>query len=200
MKDKRELRQDELVIFNDALYYMKMAELKKACMLLTLPDKGKKMDLIERIMAFITTGKIIESAIIPQQSRAKNYPHQPLQANSLMLYGGYKNDAQARAFFKHLIGEHFHFTAFGIDWLNERWLQGNPPTYQEFANYWVEETALRKQIGSKAKDEWKFINFMQEMNREQSDLSQRELMERWKLLQAEKARFVFMMIELMRFA
>ncbi|XVN42631.1 MAG: hypothetical protein RCG15_08655 [Candidatus Rickettsia vulgarisii] len=57
-----------------------------------------------------------------------------LHPNTLMLKGSYKNDLRNRQFFKQLIGEHFHFTAIAIDWLNDRWMQGlpPPPTYQEF--------------------------------------------------------------------
>ncbi len=185
-------------LLNDALYYLKMEELKKACDMLPLPDKGKKIDLINRIIMFVQTGKIIECSIIPNQSRASSYPTQPLSADALMLYGAYKNDAKTRAFFKNLIGYHFHFTAFGIDWLTDRWLKGEPPTYQEFANYWIEETERRKQTKSRPKEEWKYINFLQEMNKKNSLLSKSELMQQWKKIQAQKTYEVFKILESIR--
>ena len=111
------LSEKEQAVLYDDLHYMKMAELKKACVMLCLPDKGKKTELINRIMEFIKTGEVITLPKIPVKSRAKNNPIQPLEASSLMLHGEYKNDLKTRVFFKHLIGLHFHFTAFGIDWL-----------------------------------------------------------------------------------
>lgn len=189
------LTKEKLLILQDALYYMKMKELKKVCVMLSLPHDGKKIDLINRIMTFVQTGEIVEYPTIPKQSRSSNYPAQALSSEALMLYGSYKNDATTREFFKKIIGSHFHFTAFGIDWLNDRWLKGNPPTYQEFANYWLKETKRREQTKSKAKDEWKYINFLQQMNKENPALSKKDLMTRWKKLQADKASIVFEILE-----
>lgn len=195
MNDQKFLTKEKQFILHDALYYMKIGELKKACVMLSLPCTGKKIDLIARIMTFIQSGKIIEYPTIPKQSRSNNYPIQDIKADTLMLYGGYKNDAKTRAFFKKMIGPHFHFTAFGIDWLNDRWLQGNPPTYQEFADYWVTEVEQRKQIKSKPKDEWKYINFLQQMSKEHPELLKKDLMLRWKKLQADKAHIAFEILE-----
>ena len=78
-----------------------------------------------------------------------------------MLKGNYKNDLKTRLFFKKIIGEHFHFTAFGIDWLNERWMLGNPPTYQEFADMWEDEYRKRQKTPASAKEEWAYIRFVQ---------------------------------------
>ncbi len=147
----------------------------------------KKTELINRIMTFIETGKITTSPTIPAVSLAKNYPIQPLAPASLMLYGEYKNDLKTRAFFKSLLGNQFHFTAYGIDWLNERWLQGKPPTYQEFADYWTAETKERKQVKAALKDEWMFIRFMQSVEKINPNTSKEDLLYGWKALQAQKA-------------
>lgn len=198
MNDQKFLTKEKQLVLNDALYYMKMDELKKACVILSLPNHGKKIDLITRIITFVQSGKIITSPTIPKESRSTSHPAQPLTMSSLMLYGSYKNDARTRTFFKKLIGPQFHFTAFGIDWLNDCWLRGEPPTYQEFANYWIKETKHREQIKPRPKDEWKYINFLQQMNKENPLLSKKELMDRWKKLQADKASLVFEILELLR--
>jgi hypothetical protein len=180
------LDKHDLETLSEALYFMKIAELKKACLFLSLSEEGNKNEMIERIIIFITTGRIEKPQPMPSQSLAKNYPLQSLSSNSLMLYGGYKNDLQTRVFFKHLIGLQFHFTAYGIDWLNDRWLKGNPPTYQEFANYWIEETNRRKKIKTDPKKEWAFIRFMQHMNEVMPDASREQLMQEWKKIQVQK--------------
>jgi hypothetical protein len=105
-----------------------------------------------------------------------------------MLKGSYKNDVRTRAFFKLLIGPHFHFTAFGIDWLNERWQAGNPPTYQEFANYWVSEVEKRKDKRPEPKKEWAYINFLQQAQRLMFHASKEELLAAWKKMRQEKVR------------
>lgn len=94
-----------------------------------------------------------------------------------------------------MIGQQFHFTAYGIDWLNDRWYAGEPPTYQEFADCWVTETAKRKQNKPEPKDEWQYINFMQQMAYEQPHLQKDELMAAWKKLQADKSHTAFELIK-----
>jgi len=175
--------------FSDALHYMKMTELRASCFKLSLPATGKKAEIITRIISFVTTGNITANKTMPASSLAKNYQPQPLRKESLMLYGSYKNDAITRALFKHIIGLHFHFTAFGIDWLNERWFAGKPPTYQEFADYWVKETARRKTTPSKPKQEWAYLSFLQRATQQKADMPKQELMVAWKKLRAQKAAF-----------
>ncbi len=174
--------QDQQILY-DALHYMKVSELKSCCQSLRLPDVGKKGELIQRIMNFIKTGTIKEQQQIPPSSHAKHHLPQPISKHALMLYVSYKNDTETRIFFKSLIGPHFHFTAFGIDWLNERWQQGNPPTYQEFADFWITETERRKHTKAEPKKEWAYINFLQQNN----ELSASEAILAWKKLRAQKA-------------
>ena len=189
------LSEKEQSKLKDALHYMKMLELRKACLILSLPEKGKKALLIERILTFIKNGTVMPVPQVPAVSLAKNHSLQPLAPQSLMLYGGYKNDLKTRNFFKKLIGEHFHFTAYGIDWLNERWLEGNPPTYQEFADFWSRETAQRKKENKKPKDEWMFIRFMQKMEKDEPMASKEDLLHAWKQIQEQKRHEGFQLLE-----
>ena len=78
--------------------------------------------------------------------------------------------------------------------LNERWLQGNPPTYQEFADYWITETEQRKKEKPKPKDEWMFIRFMQKMKKLEPNARKGDLVYAWKTLQAQKAKEAYSVI------
>lgn len=181
------LNKHDLAILLQTLYFLKVSDLQKTCHCFFLSESGKKGELIERIIIFITTGQIKTPQVIPSQSLQKNYPSQPLSPNSLILYGGYKNDFATREFFKKLIGSQFHFTAFGVDWLNDRWLKGNPPTYQEFADYWLKETKRRKKIKAEPKKEWAYISFLQQMNEVIPQASRAQLMQEWKKMQLQKS-------------
>lgn len=181
------LTPTEITTLNAALLFMKMPELKAACAHLSLPATGNKAELILRITTFVQTREVTQSPTIPAASRAKNYPAQPLYPNSLMLYGSYKNDLATRTFFKQLIGQHFHFTAYGIDWLTQRWHAGNPPTYQEFADYWNTETAKRKLEKAQPKREWALINFVQKTLANNPGISHQVIMQLWKDEQRKQA-------------
>ncbi len=142
-----------------SLNFFYVSELKNLCETLSLSSKGKKRDLIHRIITFVKTGKKLVSLKFPKASCARRGEVHEISENNLMLKGDYKNDLKTRLFFKKLIGEHFHFTAFGIDWLNDRWMDGNPPTYQEFILMWKDEYERRKANPAAPKDEWAYIIF-----------------------------------------
>lgn len=184
----------------EALYFLKMGELKHLCEKLDLPYTAKKGEVIEGIKHFITTGKILETPPIPAVSKASAYAKAsadkkkgtsyPLKPETLMLIGAYKNDAQTRAFFKKLIGNHFHFTAFGIDWLNARWKAGKPPTYQEFATMWQREVDTRKDKKPQPKQEWALITFVQKYMERHPNASKTEVTNAWHKKRAEMVNLV----------
>jgi len=175
---KKLSKQEQSDLF-EALYFMKMAELKKVCEQLGLPVTGVKGERIDRIKHFIMTGKILEEQKMPEISKAKSGKEYPLKPDALVLFGAYKNDAQTRAFFKKLIGNHFHFTAFGIDWLKMRWMQGKPPTYQEFAAMWQAEVDRRKIKKPDPKKEWALITFVQKYMQENPHASKEKVLKEW---------------------
>jgi hypothetical protein len=172
--------ESDLNTLKVALNFLHVDELKKLCIQFHLSDKNKKAALIVTLVHFIKTGEILSKPTIPSISRAKYGQIYSLQPNTFMLYGAYKNDLKARLFFKQLIGDYFHFTAYGIDWLNERWMSGNPPTYQEFADMWQLEYLRRKNMGSNPKEEWAFINFTQQLIRDYPHASHPFIIDAWK--------------------
>lgn len=144
-----------------SLMFLHVGELKDVAVQLSLSDKGNKMAIVMRILHFLQTGQKLTLSKFPEKSCAKRGNSYSLDKNELMLKGSYRNDLKTRLFFKQLIGSHFHFTVFGIDWLNERWMEGNPPTYNEFAIMWQEEYQKRKNLPAAPKEEWAYINFVQ---------------------------------------
>jgi hypothetical protein len=61
-----------------------------------------------------------------------------------------------------------------------------PPTYKEFAHYWIEETARRKKVKKTPKKEWAFITFLQEVSSSHPFLTKKELLQAWKKIRLEK--------------
>lgn len=162
-----------------SLVFLKVNELKYVCEKLQLSLKGKKGELIERIVVFVTTGKNQAPKKLPQASCASKGVLYPLKPDTLILKGSYKNDEATRLFFKRLIGEHFHFTAFGQDWIKERWLKGRPPTYKEFANFWQKEYEARKNKKAEPKEEWAFLNFTQRFLERNPKAERSEIAKEW---------------------
>lgn len=178
-------RSDEQKL-TEALHYLNMSELRDTVQKLDLPIKGKKALLIAAIMYFIQTGKIKKRLEMPAASRAGKGSIHPIAVDVKMLYGAYKNDEQTRMFFKKIIGDYFHFTAFGIDWLQERWMGGNPPTYGEFAHFWKKEYVLRKNIKSPLKREWAYLSFIRAYTEKNPEATKTEVLSAWEKQRGEK--------------
>jgi hypothetical protein len=171
---------------NDALHYLKVEELKEVCLKLQITPRGKKAAMIADILK--GTNQTIQP--LPSICKAQKGASYPLHPKTLMLNGAFKNDARTRAFFKSLIGPHFHYTVYGLDWLKNRWQQGNPPTYQEFAEFWQSEYLNRKGKKSPLKKEWAYLNFLRNCKRENPHLTKDQLLDRWestRLAQVKKA-------------
>lgn len=177
---KNPLSEQQLLELNEAMQFLKMQELKELCVLYGLSDKGYKAELIQRIVTFIGTGEKLVSRTMPSCSKAHKEQKYRLASDTLILFGAYKNDLKTRDFFKTLIGNHFHFTAYGIDWLNERWYAGNPPTYAEFAQFWQQEYSNRKLEKKAPKKEWALINFVQKFIKENPYADRNEVITAWK--------------------
>ena len=173
------LSDSELLILEKSLFYLKMNELRKICLEFKISNKETKVKLIKKILLYAKTGKITASPKMPKNSIANKSQHYPLKPETYILYRSYKNDYATRVFFKSIIGNHFHFTAFGIDWINKLWMDGNPPTYLEFATFWQKEYERRKIKKDPAKKEWAYINFVQDYIKKYSEASREEILNAW---------------------
>jgi hypothetical protein len=136
---------------------------------------------------FMDTGKVVKVPPIPENSKAKKGIKYSLSAKSLILHGHYKNDLETRLFMKKLVGEHFHFTAFGIDWIHERWMAEDPPTYSEFADFWSEEMQARKERKAQPKQEWAYLSFIQKQLSDNPDMSRDKIMTLWEAERKKKS-------------
>ncbi len=188
----KKLSDKEAKILKEALNYLLVSELKDFCKKLKLPINGKKGEIIHRILLFLKDGKIIRTLEFPDVSIAKKNHLYPLSPKTRILQGSYKNDDATRSFMKTLAGENFHFTAFGQDWIKGRWLDGDPPTYLEFAKFWQNENRARKKRKALPKREWAYLNFIQRYQGKNPNSSQTKTAMAWKIerekqkLRAEK--------------
>ena len=176
-----------------ALLYLNMRELKNLCAHFALPTQGEKIKLIESIELYVTTRKIAVKEQIPAISKAQPKTTYPLAPQTVILKGSFKNDLKTRLFLKSLIGNHFHYTAYGIDWIKNLWQQGTPPTYAQFAIYWQSEYQARQLTKAPMKVEWAYLNFLDRYAQKYPAASKSQAIAAWKVereLQVEKVRII----------
>ena len=79
--------------------YLKMQELKALINRFSLESKGKKSELIDRLLHYLYTGNKLTSKKIPDASLANPRTSYSLAPKTLILKGAYKNDLKTRLFF-----------------------------------------------------------------------------------------------------
>jgi hypothetical protein len=173
------LTLQEMNELNESLHYCKVQELKDICCTLHIPDKGKKPHLIATITSFIKSGTILTEKKIPAASCKQPGINYPLLPETRMVYGAFKNDLATRIFFKKLIGNHFYYTVFGLDWIKQQWMAGEPPTYAEFAAFWQREYLSRQGKVQDLKPEWAYLNFAREFKEKYPTASKTILLSAW---------------------
>lgn len=183
MKTYPLLNKSDISQLHDSLHFLHVSELKEICTQLSFSTAEKKARIIKQILLFIQTGNTGFVKQIPSSSKRQKGMDYPLLPETKMVYGVYKIDARTRSFFKELIGPHFHYTVYGLDWIKERWLSGNPPTYKEFAEFWQKEYTTRKGQKGPLKQEWAYMNFIRNFSEKNPSSSRKELLLEW-----EKAR------------
>ena len=180
----------QILKIEEALYCLKVGELRILSKKLNLDSKENKKLLIKNIIYFLKYRKIPEKIKIPEVSIAKKDTKYQIQLNELMLKGSYKNDNQTKEFFQKHIGTHFHFTAFGIDWLNDRWINGNPPIYKEFIDMWVSENQNRKLKKADMKIEWAYMRFSKKYLEENPSASKEVVITKWNEEREKNLQFI----------
>lgn len=176
----KKLSPSELAELAQALNFQKMDELKWSCEQLQVSARGKKGEIIERIIHFAKTGSRQAPNTLPNTVTADPNKSYPIGINEPILAGAYKNNTQTRLFFKNEVGPHFHFTAFGQEWIRQQWQKGTAPTYGQFAAFWQTEYSARKHAEKKPRAEWAYLNFMQKYQKEHQTSSRKEMAATWK--------------------
>jgi hypothetical protein len=175
-------------VLRTALNHMNMNELKGACQMLGIIPAGKKGDIIRGISSFVRNGKKPTAQTIPRNCRTHPKGVFPLKPQTPIPFGSFKNNDVTREFLKSLVGQHFHFTAFGQYWIRNRWMKGKPPTYAEFARAWQKEYLRRRALQTaRPKKEWAYLNFVQRFVKKSPTTSLNELANEWKKLRASQA-------------
>ena len=176
--------------FYEALCFLTVAELKFLCQKVGVSAVGKKGDIIARLRTYFKTGETVSLPAIPSASKAQKGKESLLSPETLILKGVYKNDLKTRAFMKTLVGDDFHFTAFGQDWIKERWIVGNPPTYGEFARFWRGEKTRRQRQKAQPKEEWAYLNFTQQYLEMNPQATRQEITQAWEQERQRKVQLV----------
>lgn len=118
-------------------YYWLKTELQEFCRDSGMSASGSKEDLTERIALFLETGKKSAPKRTSRKSGIKN--PEPLSLQTVIT-NTHRCSQDVRAFFKEVIGPHFHFSTY----IQTYFKQNVGKTYEDAIAAWHEEEERKK--------------------------------------------------------
>ncbi|UNL82909.1 DUF6434 domain-containing protein [Priestia koreensis] len=118
-------------------YYWLKTELQEFCRDSGMSASGSKEDLTERIALFLETGKKSAPKLTSRKSGIKNPEPISLQT---VITNTHRCSQDVRAFFKEVIGSHFHFSTY----IQIYFKQNVGKTYEDAIAAWHEEEERKK--------------------------------------------------------
>jgi hypothetical protein len=178
----------EISIHDFRNFYWYLDELAKFCRQLGLPTSGQKLDLVARIEMYLTTGTIDKKNQPKKSEKSKTKGKGPITLDSVVT-NDYRCNDETRAFFKSVIGDHFHFTAHLQKFRREN--KHRTLTYGDLAREWAAEYERRKDKNYKPKIEktWEYNQFVRDYmaDRERNaGKSMRDAAKAWNLVRTHQ--------------
>ena len=123
--------------FNNWYWYKK--ELVEFCKQNKLKTTGRKPELTERISYFLQNGCPPKTNNLKSPTNKKTIQALPRSIDE-PIPENYTSSELYRAYFKSIIGDHFHFTAYMM-----KYIKNNPGiTFRQYTNEWQAEHERRK--------------------------------------------------------
>ena len=159
-------------------YWLKV-ELASFCKTNKLSTVGSKPELIQRIEAFISTGRKIKP--ITNKSVTLRDSQQFINIDTPVI--NYKNDAATRRFFVEQIGKHFRFDAHLRQFTNKNNITIGL-TYGNLVNGWLAEESKRKDPNYKSiiDKQFEYNQFTRDFFANEKGKSQSDAIQAWKML------------------
>jgi hypothetical protein len=144
-------------------HYWYLGELAAFCRAEGLPASGSKLELVQRIEKYLTTGKREAPARKPAKAARATTRSGPITLKTVVT-DDYKCDAETRAFFQSVIGDHFHFTAHLQQFRREKQRKGERLTYGDLVREWLADQERRKDKNYKSNIErtWQWNQFVRD--------------------------------------
>lgn len=177
MKKRPELNDKISVEEFESFYWLK-EELVQFCKSKGISSQGGKLEIADRIIKYLQTGKIIET---PKKSYCRSRFDWGKASLSLdtEITDNYKNTENVRSFMIEHIGMHFHFNTEFMSWVKQN--QGK--TLREAIEQWHIIRQLKKDNNYKTKiaPQFEYNTYVRDFLADNPDKSIRDAIVFWKL-------------------
>ena len=175
--DRPELNDKISIIdFND--FYWLKKDLVAFCKSKRISTTGGKQELIERIIIYLQTGKIIGTSPKEKTKSKFDWNNADITHNT-EITDNYKNTENVRAFMKREIGTHFHFNTEFMKWTK----QNIGKTMNEAINEWKQryELGKNKNYQTKISSQFEYNAYIRAFLADNKDKKLTDAIKYWKL-------------------
>lgn len=177
MSDVRPNLDDNISLEDFRDFYWLSSELGEFCKERGIDCAGGKMQMASNIEKYITTGEIVKKQQRKRITKKAKPSDEPLTLQTVITED-YRNTQKHRAFFKEVIGEHFHFTTNFMNFCKDN----VGKTLGDAVNEWHREQEMRKNgIKTNIGKQFQFNQYFRDFfaDPQNKGKSRKEAMEAW---------------------
>lgn len=175
-----------LTTVNDFLnYYWLKEELILFCKTYSLPSHGAKLELMERIKIFLTSGGILKDKTPKYASKNAKDSASPLTLDTPVRH--FKCDAKTADFFRKHIGNSFHFNAYLRQFSPNKLKNTENITYGELIKGWIVFEEQKKIAGKKTEisPQFEYMRFIREFFINEKDKTREDAIAAWHFIKTQ---------------
>ncbi len=169
---------DEKISVQDFIdFYWLKAELIKFCRKTGISYAGGKIEITNRIIEYLETGKITKTKKTRQKKLPK--PTQPLTLETVIGVD-YRTYKEKKAFLQSIIGDHFHFTIHLLDFFKQN---VGKKTYGDIVDEWYQEQALKNDPNyvKEIAPQFEYNKYIRDFTKANPNMTRKDAIKYWKL-------------------
>jgi len=163
-------------------FYWLKVELVDFCRENEIKSIGGKIEISNRIIEYLETGKIPK--IKTQKQKKLPKPTHPITKETIIgiEYRSYK---EKKEFFQSVIGKQFHFTVHLLDYFKHN---AGKKTYSDLINEWYKEQELKKDTDfvKEIAPQFEYNTYIRDFLKDNSNKSKKDAIEYWKIKRARR--------------
>lgn len=177
MTKERPILDKSISIKNFKDFYWLKVELTKFCKENGLSGSGGKIEISNRIIEYLKTGKVSKTETIKKRKLIK--ATEPISKKTIIgiEHRSYK---EKKEFLKSIIGNQFHFTIHLLDYFKKN---AGKKTYSDLINEWHKEQELKKDpnFEKEIAPQFEYNTYIRDFSKDNPNKTRNEAIEYWKI-------------------
>ncbi len=177
MKKERPILDEKISVQDFKNFYWLKRELIEFCRKTGISYVGGKIEIANRIIAYLETGKIAK----PQTKRQKKLPKptKPLTLETIIGVD-YRTYREKKEFLQSVVGKQFHFTIHLLDFFKQN---VGKKTYGDIVDAWYEEQALKSDPNfvKEIAPQFEYNQYIRDFTKANPNRTRKDAIKYWKL-------------------